>query len=319
MTLSILRFAVILPAFSLSLACSNAPSEPSVTDAPQSDARLVIDPPAVLYVGDAPAAIQTHAYLSDGRIADLASAKCVPVWSSSAANVAAVTDGFVRPNSVGDAEIHLECGPLRATATVRVRRWVSGIVKGRDSNLPIAGAVVTIVGSDEPGSEIRTDASGRFMLSAGNEVDAQASAAGFSTSIQHASASQSDLQFLLDQQMLAFIWSGTFQLEEKGTWKKRIPAGSLDGFVFETLNSGRIALTIEAGCNTTGTYDDFGVSLYSRSKLVLGIGASFYGGSIQRQTATAILPADTYTLRLSDSNFYASVGCAWHLELTRPR
>jgi hypothetical protein len=313
MTRSNVRLVIsILACCSVASACSNAPGGPTITDDPQSGARLVLDPPAVLHVGDAPVPIETHAYLADGRVTDLASAKCRPVWSSSASNIADVTDGIIRPNSVGDAQIHVECGSLQAATTVRVRRLITGMVKGRDSNLPIPGATVTVVGSDEQGSEVRTDASGSFVLSAGNEVDARASAAGFNTAEQHASVSQSDLQFFLEQQMLTVSWSGTFETE---MFRKRIPAGSLDGFVFDTQNPGRITLTIEAGCITSGTYDDYAAILYSQTKPVLSI---FAAQPSKRQTATRILLADSYTLRLSDQNVYASVGCPWHLELTRP-
>ncbi len=94
-------------------------TQPPIVPTPVSDpviARLIIDMPPLVHLGDAPTKAIARVLFADGSTGDLPSSHCVPTWSSSSPEVAGVADGIVDVKEVGDVVIRR---PLRRRATRR--------------------------------------------------------------------------------------------------------------------------------------------------------------------------------------------------------
>jgi hypothetical protein len=188
-------------------------------------------------------------------------------------------------------------------------RLLTGTIFAGDSNQPIEGAVVSIVGGTD---STRTDGAGRFKIPApAAALELPAGAAEFNTVRQPIELTQANVQLTLEPTILTFRWNGDFG----SNGGRRVPEGMLDGFDFETRHTAEISLALSAACPTSGTYDDFDAWLEQGVRKVFGVspGKAF---TVDRRSMT--LPPGAYRVNLKSGSFYAKPGCTWQLELARP-
>jgi hypothetical protein len=284
-------------------ACSDAvPSKPSSTQVPSQPSanavRIIIKAPSELLQGAAPAQASAYTEFEDGSQIDLKQAKCQMTWSSSAPAVATVFDGLIEPKGEGLAE-----------APLRVRRRIVGVVVEYHTNEPIANATVTVADGRDVSRQAIADSDGRFVLGV---LDAtftlQATAPEFETEREMIAADQSDVRFRLEPAELEFRWSGTFD-------KAKALGAPPQGLVtFETHHKGGVTIRVRAGCNTAGTYDDWGAWISDQHEQTVMEAVHPWDRGTDRQ----LLPPGRYTLHIKTDNAYADDGCQWHVTLTRP-
>ena len=140
------------------MACSKSPVDPSGTALPST---IVLTVPSELLEEDAP--VQAHAEVSregDPPV-DIRQAKCTPSWTSSSSHVASINEiGLIQPHTAGVTSIAVECGGLRAGASLRVARRTFVITARLHESPPTAHVLVPDARADITGGEFDSQ---RFM------------------------------------------------------------------------------------------------------------------------------------------------------------